>query len=97
MLWPYQPLPNECVGQSLEQQNGKLFPLRKLSGNHYSEYMDLLGLAAVLNAKYRERTFDFLGEGLVGRIFRDSVARRGWEPSEDVKGSVQLPVLASRK
>jgi len=81
----------------LESQNGKLFPLRNLSGIRYSEYMDLLGLAVVLNAKYRERTFDFLGDGLVGRLFRDSVARRGWDPPQEVKGSVNLPMAAPRR
>jgi hypothetical protein len=93
VFWPYQPSPAECPDLPLEAQNGKLFPLRHANGATYRSYQDLLGLAVVLNAKYRSRTFDFLGDGLVPRLFRDSLRRRAWEPPAAVKGSLQLPMV----
>ncbi len=95
ILWAYQPQSAECHGVLLENQNGKIFPLRGHNIRTYGDYLDLLGLAAILNAKYRERTFDFLGEGLVPRLLRDSFGRRGWEPDPAVKGSLVLPVRPS--
>jgi len=94
IFWPYQPLPNECPQLSLEEQNGKLFPLRGRNGLTYRDYLEVLGLGVVLNAKYRQRTFDFLGDGLISRLFQDSVARRGWDPDPEVKGSLRLPLVA---
>jgi hypothetical protein len=92
ILWPYQPPPDLQSAQALENQNGKLFPLRQENGLTYRDYAGLLGLAVVLNAKYRTRTFDFLGDGLVPRLFRNSLERRAWEPDPEVKGSLHLPV-----
>lgn len=97
IVWPYQPSARECPDVPLEAQNGKLFPLRKQAGITYSEYLDLHGLATVLNAKYRERTFDFLGSGLVSRLFQDSIARGAWDPPADVKGSLLLPFVGSKQ
>jgi hypothetical protein len=93
ILWAYQPLPVECPDIALEHQNGKLFPLRTHNGASYRDYLDLLGLAAVLNTKYRQRTFDFLGDGLTSRLFREGIAKRGWEPDPSVKGTLRLPVI----
>lgn len=94
--WPYQPAPSECDGVPLEEQNGKLFPFRQQNRVTYRECLHLLGLAAILNAKYRERTFDFLGESAISRMFRDSVGRRAWDPPDDVKGGTLLPMAAPR-
>jgi hypothetical protein len=93
---PYQPAPAECPDLPLEAQNGKLFPLRHRNGHTYREYLDVMGLGVVLNAKHRERTFDFLGDGLVARLFRDSLDRRAWDPDPAVKGSLRLPALERR-
>jgi hypothetical protein len=96
--WAYQPTIDECPDLRLEDQNGKLFPLRKRNGRKHRDYLDLLALATILNAKYREHTFDFLGEGLVPTLFRQSVASRGWDPDPEVKGTLSLPAKpASQK
>jgi len=92
-LWPYQPAPSECPGLELEDQNGKLFPLRHTSGLTYKDYLHLLGLAVVLSSKYRSQTFDFLGDGRISRLFRESIARQAWDPDPLVKGTLQLPVV----
>jgi hypothetical protein len=97
IVWPYQPRPDECPGMDLEAQNGKLFPLRHKNETTYGEYVDFLGLAAVLNAKYRERSFDFMGPGLISRLLRESIGRRGWDPPQEVKGSLVLPVLVPKR
>jgi radical SAM superfamily enzyme YgiQ (UPF0313 family) len=88
VLWPYQPTPSECPAVSLEDTNGRMLPLRQ-SGS-YRDYLELYGLAAILNAKYRQRTFDFLGDGLVPRLFRQSMESRAWEPPDEVKGSLRV-------
>ncbi len=80
----------------LELQNGKLYPFRNANGVSYREYLNLHGLAAVLNSKYREHTFDFLGDGLISNLLRDSIARGAWDPPEHLKGSLQLPILVGR-
>ena len=89
--WAYQPALNECPEIPLEGQNGKLYPLREQNGLEYRDYLDLLGLAAILNAKYREHTFDFLGDQLIPTLLRQSIANRGWDPSPEVKGTLALP------
>ncbi len=78
---PYQPSPANCAsGLSLELQNGKLFPFAEYNDVSYRAYQDLLGLAALLNAKYRSCTFDFLGEGLISRLVRSSLVSKSWDP-----------------
>jgi hypothetical protein len=91
VVWPYQPTPAECADAELDDVNGKLFPLRHGNGATYRDYLNVLGLATVLNAKYREHTFDFLGDTLMARLFRDSLAREAWNPEDTLKGSLQLP------
>lgn len=92
ILWPYQPSADQCPGIPLEDQNGKLFPLRGRHGLSYRQCLELLSLGTVLNSKYRDCTFDFLGDSLTARLFRESLERRGWLPDPMVKGSLQLPV-----
>jgi len=78
---PYQPSPAEFESDfPLEHQNGKLFPYAEYNGLSYRNYQDLLGLAAVFNAKYRSRTFDFLGDGLISRLVQSSIASKSWDP-----------------
>ncbi len=79
IVLPYQPDPSECPSElPLEEQNGKLFPFAP--PGQYREYLNLLGLSAVLNAKYRSRTFDFLGDGLIARLVRQSLITESWRP-----------------
>ncbi|GEM_PF-2552412 len=96
VFWPYQPSLPECPNVPLEDQNGKLFPLRTRNEATYRTYLELLGLTTVLNAKYRTHTFDFMGDALISRMFRDSVQRRAWEPDPSVKGTVLLPAPIRR-
>jgi hypothetical protein len=96
VVWPYQPAAAEMPGSDPEDMNGKLFPLRAQNGATYRDYLNVLGLATVLNAKYREHTFDFLGDSLMARLFRDSLAREAWNPEQAVKGSLQLPAPRHR-
>lgn len=92
IFWPYQPMPQECSDLPLELQNGKLFPLRESNGVTYRDYLGVLSLGTVLNAKYRSRTFNFLGGGLIAGMFRDSLARHAWEPDPEIKGGIKLPM-----
>ena len=94
LMWPYQPAPIECPGVSLHLQNSKLFPLREATGHTYRQYLDVLALGAVLNAKYREHGFDFLGDSRIPRLVRTSLRASTWEPTADEKGTIHLPVLA---
>jgi hypothetical protein len=93
IFWPYQPSPKDLPKIPLEDQNGKLFPFRHLNGCSFTGYLSILGLASVLNAKYRAETFDFLGNGLMSRLFRDSIGRQAWDPPEDIKGTLKLPAV----
>lgn len=78
---PYQPSPSEADGDPDHiLHNGKLFPFAEANGITYRAYQDLLGLAALLNAKYRQQTFDFLGEGLIARLVRESLVTERWDP-----------------
>jgi hypothetical protein len=96
VVWPYQPASIEMPGADPEDMNGKLFPLRERNGATYRDYLNVLGLATVLNAKYREHTFDFLGDSMMARLFRDSLSREAWNPEQAVKGSLQLPAPRPR-
>ena len=83
MIIPYQPTPAECSPTlPLEMQNGKLFPFAEENQLSFRGYQDILGLAAVLNAKYRSQTFDFLGDGLISRLVRESLVTGSWNPTE---------------
>ncbi len=81
MVIPYQPDPVECPASlPLELQNGKLFPFAEGNQLGFRGYQDILGLAAMLNAKYRAHTFDFLGDGLISRLVRESLVTERWDP-----------------
>lgn len=90
ILLPYQPTPSECPELPLEETNGRLFPLAEANGYRYKEYLEVIGLAAVLNSKYRTRTFDFLGDGLVERLTRESLVTESWRPPASQGQSVTL-------
>jgi hypothetical protein len=90
---PYQPSPEECESDlPLEYQNGKLFPCAEYNGLSYRNYQDLLGLAAVFNAKNRSRTFDFLGDGLISRLVRSSIVSKSWDPRNSTGMVKERPV-----
>jgi len=93
IFWPYQPSPTELPKIPLEDQNGKLFPFRNRDRSSFTDYLSILGLASVLNAKYRTETFDFMGNGLISRLFRESIGRKAWDPPEEIKGTLKLPVV----
>jgi len=83
MVVPYQPTPSECPPTlALELQNGKLFPFARDNGSHFREYQDILGLAAVLNSKYRSHTFDFLGDRVISHLVRKSLVTESWRPPD---------------
>lgn len=90
---PYQPSPLECPANlPLELQNGKLFPFAEYNGVSYRSYQDVLRLAAVLNAKYRGNTFDFLGSGLISRLVRSSLVSQNWNPQNSPSLQNERPV-----
>lgn len=92
ILWPYQPTPKELPRLSLEKHNGKLFPMRRKSDLTYADYAEFVALNAVLNSRYRDCSFDFLGSGLIPSLLAGSVKREAWNADESVKGSTALPM-----
>jgi radical SAM superfamily enzyme YgiQ (UPF0313 family) len=87
-LVPYQPTPGTEIFEmhksqlpaELERQNGKLFPFAKVNGATFSDYQQLMRLAALLNSKYHSTTFDFLGNDEIAQMVRKSVAEERWQP-----------------
>lgn len=78
---PYQPTPAESPpGLPLEEANGRLYPFAEANGYRYNDYLDVIGLTAILNSKYRTKTFDFLGDSLVARLVRQSLVTESWRP-----------------
>jgi len=95
-VFPYQPTPEEGhrlgVGEP-DLVNGKLFPFAASNGVRFEDYTELLRLAATLNSKYRDVTFDFLGEDLVARLVRESIRSNGWNAKAAVGANRDLPRL----
>lgn len=82
-VFPYQPTAQEGaqIGiSSPDQLNGKLFPFAAANGVRFGDYADLLRLAATLNSKYRDVTFDFLGDNLIAAMVRHSIRSQSWLP-----------------
>jgi hypothetical protein len=83
-IFPYQATVEEGARLALDdpdQLNGKLFPFAAANGVCFADYADLLRLAATLNSKYRDVTFDFLGDNLIARMVRHSIRRQAWQPA----------------
>jgi len=81
ILLPYQPIPVESpTGLPLEEANGRLYQFAEANGCSYKDYLDVIGLAAILNSKYRTKTFDFLGDSLTARLVRQSLVTESWRP-----------------
>lgn len=83
-IFPYQSTPQEGARLGVadpDHLNGKLFPFAAANGARFADYADLLRLAATLNSKYRDVTFDFLGDDLIARMVRHSIRTRSWQPA----------------
>jgi hypothetical protein len=99
----YEPLVNKSNGRrDLTQLNCKLYPLARRTGIPYSAYVELTRLAALLNSKYRSRTFDFLSESIVVKAIRASLREHAWDPfqgdSEQADDSrMATPIPAAEK
>jgi len=78
---PYQPSAAELAVDDPWEANGKLFPLAERNGSAFSDYMAVLGLSAILNAKHRSRSFNFSGPSRIARSVRRSLAARAWDPA----------------
>ncbi len=92
-LVPYQYTPGTPEGKVYESWligrdghldpttfNAQLYPLARLAGASLEDYWELHRLAALLNAKFHSRTFNFLGEGLTARLVRTSLEQGLWDP-----------------
>lgn len=97
-LVPYQYTPGTPEGKVYEDWlirrdghldpttlNAQLYPLARLAGASLEDYWELHRLAALLNAKFHSRTFDFLGDGLVARLVRTSLRQELWNPFRNRK------------
>jgi hypothetical protein len=85
-VFPYQATPEEAARLGIaspDQANGKLFPFATANGARFADYADLLRLAATLNSKYRDVTFDFLGDDLIARMVRSSIRNHAWQPTRN--------------
>ncbi len=82
-VFPYQVTPDEALRLGITQpelMNGKLFPCAAANTVCFADYADLLRLAATLNSKYRDVTFDFLGSDPIARMVRASIRGQTWRP-----------------
>jgi hypothetical protein len=84
-IFPYQPTPQEGAQLGVHEPNllnGKLYPFAETNGVRFADYADLLRLAAMLNSKYRDVTFDFLGDDMISRMIRASIRDHTWQPAK---------------
>lgn len=93
ILKPYTPTPggpdhlaNEALLAALphhREWSPHFFPFAELNGITRGEYHDLYRMAAFLNEKIRDGSFDFLEGTLGARMLRESLRREVWklEPS----------------
>jgi hypothetical protein len=51
------------------------------------DQVHLLRLQYLLNARYHGRRFDWLGDGLIARLVRESLRTESWNPFRDQDGS----------
>lgn len=49
------------------------------------EQIELIRLQALLNSRFRGRRFDFMGNGLVARMIRESLRTESWNPLIQLK------------
>jgi len=48
------------------------------------DQVELLRLQYMLNHRYHGRRFDWLGDGLIARLARESIRTRSWDPFKEV-------------
>lgn len=90
---PFQPSLSAVGVEDPWETNGKLFPLAARNNASFMSYMELLGLCAIANAKYRTHTFDFMKEdSLIARSLRRALVNRSWDPHDGV-AVMELPVV----
>lgn len=107
-LVPYQYTPTTPEGKKYERWlsqvnghldithlNGRLFPLARLAGKSFQDYLEITRMVALLNSKFRSKTFDFLGNSLTGHMVRKSLAQDLWKPSLPLQeeNPIQLAVV----
>jgi hypothetical protein len=73
-----------------ELLNGKLFPFAEISHADFEEYVELIRLIALLNSKFRGKTFDFLSSSLTSELFRESIKTEGWDPFNQEESTIIL-------
>jgi len=114
-LVPFQFTPGTAEGKSYENWlaqrngrfdpatlNGRTFPMARLAGASYEDYLEITRLVALLNSKFHSRTFDFLGCGLTAQLVRKSLRDQLWNPfSERIRveerdGFIPLPIKEDR-
>ena len=92
ILKPYTPTPgsrehrdNDAYLASIPHREWSphFFPFAELNGIKHGEYHDLYRMAAFLNEKVRDGSFDFLEGTLGAQMLRESLRREVWklEPS----------------
>ncbi len=102
-LVPYQYTPATPEGRKYEKWlsqvnghlditklNGRLFPLARLAGKSFDDYLEITRMVALLNSKFRSRTFDFLGDNLTGQMVRKSLANDLWKPALPLEEDNQM-------
>lgn len=103
-LVPYQFTPGMPEGEAFQEWlarhnghldptalNAQLYPLARLAGATMEDYRELTRLAALLNSKYRSRTFDFLGNTLTASLLRASLRDGSWDPLREPPQQKVLP------
>jgi hypothetical protein len=92
ILKPYSPTPGSKEHRDNEEYLAKIpfrewsphfFPFAELNGITRGEYHDLYRVAAFLNEKVRDGSFDFMKGTLGAQMLRESLRREVWklEPS----------------
>ena len=52
----------------------------KINASLDEEQIELIRLQRMLNSRFRRRRFDWLGDGLVAKMVRESIRTRSWDP-----------------
>jgi hypothetical protein len=88
ILKPFSPTPGSPVFQRYRKYLGDIppghlsphfFPFSEYNGIMRDEYHDLYRMAAFLNEKVRNRSFEFLDDSLGARLLRSSLRREVWK------------------
>ena len=109
-LVPYQFTPQTVEGKKYEKWvsrrnghlditnfNGRLFPLARLAGKTFDDYLEITPMVALLNSKFRSCTFDFLGESITGQMVRKSLSEGLWRPSLPLEEDNQIQLTVAEK